>query len=144
MPASGAAFANGMIGDGAPTIPESLSVLSRTGIRAMSGVLEDFRRWRLWFPLGWVLIAGVSIYDIWLTVRYREEMPFLEENPLGVWLIRLGSGDVNLFVQLKVAGTIVVMFVLLAMMLRESRLLAPVTGTLVWFQTSLLLYLTVA
>lgn len=110
----------------------------------MSGVLEDFLRWRLWFPLGWVLIAAVSIYDIWLTVRYREEMPLLEENPLGVWLIRLGSGDVNLFVQLKVAGTIVVMSVLLAMMLRESRLLAPVTGTLVSLQTSLLLYLTVA
>jgi hypothetical protein len=116
--------------------------LSRIGIRAMGVMVEDFRRWRLWFPLGWVLIAAVSVYDIWLTVRYREEMPLLEENPLGIWLIRLDSGDINLFVQLKIAGTIVVMAVLLRMMLRESRLLAPVTGTLASLQTGLLLYLT--
>ncbi|MEY3175171.1 MAG: hypothetical protein RLZZ436_3085 [Planctomycetota bacterium] len=108
----------------------------------MGVMVEDFRRWRLWFPLGWVLIAAVSVYDIWLTVRYREEMPLLEENPLGIWLIRLDSGDINLFVQLKIAGTIVVMAVLLRMMLRESRLLAPVTGTLASLQTGLLLYLT--
>ncbi|MFM7037964.1 MAG: hypothetical protein ACKO2L_09585 [Planctomycetaceae bacterium] len=107
----------------------------------MGVMVEEFRRWRLWFPLGWVLIAAVSIYDIWLTVRYREELPFMEENPLGRWLIRMGSGDVQLFVQLKVAGTIVVMAVLLGMMHRQSRLLAPVTGTLASLQTGLLAYL---
>lgn len=110
----------------------------------MGVMVEDFRRWKLWFPLGWVLIAAVSVYDIWLTVRHREEMPFMEENPLGLWLIRLGSGDVHLFVQLKVAGTIVVMAALLGMMQRQSRLLAPVTGTLASLQTGLLMYLILA
>jgi hypothetical protein len=105
-------------------------------------MVEDFLRWRLWFPVGWVLIAAVSIYDILVSLRYREELAMLEENPLGIWLIQLGDGDVGVFMRFKAAGTLLVLLTLFRMMSRDSRLLMPVTGALASFQSVLLFYLT--
>lgn len=108
----------------------------------MSAMFEDFRRWQLWFPLGFVLIASVSVYDIFLSLRYQDELRLLERNPVGIWLIDMGGGDVGVFMRIKAAGTILVMLTLLQMMNRQSRLLLPVTGALTSAQSLLLLYLT--
>jgi hypothetical protein len=108
----------------------------------MNAMIEDFRRWQLWFPMGFVLIAAVSVYDIFLSLKYQQELPLLEQNPIGLWLIRLGGGEVGVFMRIKAAGTILVMLTLLDLMRRQSRFLLPVTGALTSAQAVLLLYLT--
>jgi hypothetical protein len=89
----------------------------------------------------WLLIGLVGALDTYLTVRFRDVMFAVEENPLGRLLIRLGGGDVSLFVGLKVAGTILALGVLgwIGAHTRKSFAFAVITPvalaqiTLVWY-----------
>lgn len=96
------------------------------------------------FAVLFTLILGVSIYDTWLTIEYSEVMPQMEENPMGQFLILLDHGKVNLFVRCKIAGTLIVMSVLLLLRRIRSRKTLPITGSLAAWQTWLLTYLTFA
>src|SRR5262245_4535758 len=62
----------------------------------------------------WLIIGLVGALDTYLTVKYRRSMPQVEENPVGVMLMRWDGGDVSLFVGVKVAGIILVLGVLAA------------------------------
>ncbi len=62
----------------------------------------------------WLFIGLVGALDTYLTVKYRRSMPQVEENPVGIMLMRWDGGDVSLFVGVKVAGIILVLGVLAA------------------------------
>jgi hypothetical protein len=66
----------------------------------------------------WLFIGLVGALDTYLTVKYRAIMPQVEENPLGNLLMRLDGGDVSAFVGCKVAGTILALGMLAAIMRR--------------------------
>lgn len=97
-----------------------------------------------WFPLLLAFIAAVSLYDTFLIIRFSETIFEMEENPLGSWLLRMGHGEVELFVRAKLAGTLTVVAILLAMYRCRSRKTMPVTTSLAAYQTGLLTYLTLA
>ncbi|MFM7165839.1 MAG: hypothetical protein ACKO3T_11385 [Planctomycetaceae bacterium] len=118
--------------------------LSHKELCDMDLVLNDIRRWKLWFPFFQVLIAAVSLYDCWLTLRFREVMLETEQNPVGLWLIKVAAGEVWLFLQFKAAGTLVVLLLLFWMFLRNLKFTFTVSGSIASGQTALLVYLTTA
>ncbi|MEI7699559.1 MAG: hypothetical protein WCK86_07180 [Planctomycetia bacterium] len=110
----------------------------------MNQVFEDVKRFQLWFPFFQVLIAAVAFYDSYLTMRFRDVMLYTEENPLGRWLIQSCDGSVAVFLQMKLAGTLLVMLMLFWMRVRQSRMTLPVSGSIASWQCGLLVYLTAA
>jgi len=56
-----------------------------------------------------VIISGVDTY---LLSKNREVIRLIEENPIGLWLISMDSGDVSLFIAVKFIGTFLVIFIL--------------------------------
>jgi hypothetical protein len=56
-----------------------------------------------------VIISGVDTY---LLSKNREMIHLIEENPIGLWLISMDSGDVSLFIAVKFVGTFLVIFIL--------------------------------
>ncbi|MCR9294304.1 MAG: hypothetical protein NXI32_16420 [bacterium] len=64
-----------------------------------------------WSLLACKLIIGlVSAYDIFLTIKYVESLPWMELNPVGRWLMQLDSGpecaldQIACFVAAKFSG----------------------------------------
>ena len=64
-----------------------------------------------WVLLSCKLIIGlVSAYDIFLTIKYVDSLPWMELNPLGRWLMHLDSGpecpldQIACFVAAKFSG----------------------------------------
>ena len=90
------------------------------------------------FAAAWLLIGWVSSWDTYLLSLHRFDIH--EVNPVGVWLLTNAGADV--FIGLKMAGTVTALGVLVVMR-RTARL--PLTwvvlGTLVAVQLALLVYL---
>ena len=94
-----------------------------------------------WFSVLISLIAAVSVFDTLLIIRFRDYIYVMEENPMGTWLLEVASGDIEVFVRAKLAGTLIVLTTLTFMRLRRSRMTLPVTTSVAAYQTSLLTYL---
>lgn len=109
----------------------------------MKVVIAEIQRWRLWFPAAIVIIAIVSLWDTFLTIKFEETMVAMEENPIGLWLIRIAGNEVGIFVRFKLAGTILVLSALFWLDRIGSRILFPVSTSLASYQLALLTYLTV-
>jgi hypothetical protein len=104
--------------------------------------------------LGYVLvIGGVSLYDILLTIRYRDSLYDLELNPFGRWIMDLDNvpidgvspgfpPDVGPFLVAKSLGTVVVLAVIVALVWRLKRLGHSVAIGVSGFQIALAAYLT--
>ena len=79
-----------------------------------------------------LIVGSVSMYDIYLTVKYAESLAQLEVNPVGRWLMNLDHlemkqiPDVTLFVGCKAMGTILVLIVLSVLATRFARLGHPI------------------
>ena len=99
---------------------------------------------RNWFPVLLSLIAAVSMYDTALIVLFSDTIGAMEENPVGQWLLRVGEGNIWLFVRAKVAGTLTVLAVLTWMHHRRSNKTLPVTSSIAAYQTGLFTHLTFA
>lgn len=97
-----------------------------------------------WFPILVAFIASVSLYDTFLIVRFSDSIRSMEENPLGVILLDVAGGEVDVFVRAKLAGTLLVVCVLVVMHRLRSRKTIPVTTSLAAYQSALLTYLTFA
>jgi len=95
-----------------------------------------------WFPILVAFIASVSLYDTFLIVRFSDSIRTMEENPFGVMLLDLADGEVGVFVRAKLAGTLLVVCVLVAMYRYRSRKTLPVTTSVAAYQSALLTYLT--
>jgi hypothetical protein len=109
---------------------------------AINGTIQEFWRWQLWFPLFVVGIAAVSLYDAYLIVRFRDMIWMMEENPMGQWLLNIADGQVGIFVRVKLAGTVMVLSLLMLMWKMRMSMLFPVTTTIASWQTGLMIYLT--
>jgi hypothetical protein len=72
----------------------------------------------------WLFIGLVGALDTYLTVKFRVVIPHMEQNPLGKLLLRLDGGDVSLFVGCKVAGMIIALGLLVAILTRARRTFA--------------------
>lgn len=97
-----------------------------------------------WFTLLCAFILGVSLYDTFLIVHFREFIGQTEKNPVGRWLINIANGDIGVFVRVKLAGTLIVMTTLATLYRRRSRKTLPVTTSIAGYQSGLLVYLTFA
>jgi|HubBroStandDraft_6_1064221.scaffolds.fasta_scaffold98098_2 hypothetical protein len=86
-------------------------------------------------------VTGVSLYDGYLVVRTGTMIREFELNPVGRYLIDCGDGDVNIFLRVKAAGTLVTLAGLCVLHHHSRRLAGPVEFALVVFQGGLLLFL---
>ena len=88
-----------------------------------------------------LFIMAVSVHDAVLVALNEDVIVHMERNPVGRWLIAQGSGEIWLFLAVKLVGTAIVGAVLLA--LHRSWRQAPlaVAAGLACFQLGLLLYL---
>jgi hypothetical protein len=109
---------------------------------AIDGTIQEFRRWQLWFPVFIVVIAAVSLYDAYLIVRFSDMISLMERNPMGLWLLDIADGQVGVFVRVKLAGTVMVLSLLMLMCKMRMSMLFPVTTTIASWQTGLMIYLT--
>lgn len=98
----------------------------------------------VWFPLLCLFILAVSLYDTFLIVEFQDLIGRTEKNPMGRWLIRIAGGEIGVFVRMKLAGTIVVLSVLVILQKMRSPRTLPVTTSVAAFQSGLLAYLTLA
>lgn len=94
------------------------------------------------FPVLVALIAGVSLFDTFLIVKFADDLIWMEENPIGRWLLRVNNWQVGLFVSTKLIGTCIVVGTLITLRHLNSRKTMPVTTSVAAFQTGLLGYLT--
>lgn len=108
----------------------------------INGTISEFRRWQLWFPVFIVIIAAVSLYDTYLIIRFSDMISIMESNPMGRWLLGVEGGQVGVFVRVKLAGTVLVLSVLMFMWKWRTPMLFPITTTLALWQTCLMIYLT--
>ncbi|MCA9074316.1 MAG: hypothetical protein KDA93_04735 [Planctomycetaceae bacterium] len=67
-----------------------------------------------WYWLLLIFIGAVSIYDAYLTYAFRLEILDMEENPIGLMLIRLEPERLRYFFFAKAVGTCLVLTLLAA------------------------------
>ena len=106
------------------SLEESLarfSVRSPIHWRSISALASAGFDWlcNAWVLLGCKLVIGVvSAYDIFLTIKYYESLPWLELNPVGRWLMMLDEGPacelhhVAAFIAAKFAGNFIAICVI--------------------------------
>ncbi len=75
-----------------------------------------------------IVIAAVSLYDMFLTVKYAEQLKYLEQNPIGRWMMQLdyldngALPDLTLFLSAKSIGTLLVLTILALLFHRQRRI----------------------
>jgi hypothetical protein len=97
-----------------------------------------------WFPALWFFVGMVSAIDTRLIKRFSGVLSSLEENPVGRFLIELDNGNVAVFIRMKVAGTALVLSVLVGLYIYRRRWSFPITASIAAYQFGLLLYLVFA
>ena len=88
-----------------------------------------------------IFVAGVSLYDGYLVVRTGSMISDFELNPMGRYLIQCDDGDIDVFLRVKAAGTLVSLAGLCVLHRHSRRLAGPVEFGLIVFQGGLLLFL---
>ncbi|MBX3440289.1 MAG: hypothetical protein KF861_22555 [Planctomycetaceae bacterium] len=67
-----------------------------------------------WCWMRLVFVGAVSAYDTYLTYVFRDVILSTEENPMGLWLIRLDPHGLVYFTTAKTVGTIAVLSLMAA------------------------------
>ncbi|HTI50522.1 MAG TPA: hypothetical protein VL475_06215 [Planctomycetaceae bacterium] len=93
------------------------------------------------FGLLWVFISLVSAIDVYLTVRFHETLPELEQNPFGLMLLEMSDWNPSLLIGVKFMGTTLVLGFLTTLYAWNRRLGLTVTAAVGVFQCGLLWYL---
>ena len=105
---------------------------------------EGYGRWLandLLFPTLWMFIGFVSSCDAYLTIKYQEQICYLESNPVGRLLLSLDGGEPGLFIGAKFLGTIMVLGFLTTLYRANRPMATLLTSALAVFQFGLLCYL---
>jgi hypothetical protein len=89
----------------------------------------------------WLFVIFVSVFDGYLVVRYRDDLPKNELNPLGQLLLRLNGGQVWLLLAAKFAGTVAAATLVLLIYGRWPRVGMAVATVVAGLQLGLLLFL---
>ena len=90
----------------------------------------------------WLLIACVSSFDTYLTIRFQEHLFYLEVNPIARFLLRIDGWEPSLLIGAKFLGSILVLGFITALYCQNRRIGLIVTTALASFQLCLLVYLT--
>jgi hypothetical protein len=112
--------------------------------------IDGMRRSTLPLTCHCFIIALVSIYDMYLTVKYAQYLKYMEQNPVGRWLMQLDQlkngaiPDLTLFLSAKSIGTLIVLTILALLYHHRRRIGHPVAAGVTTFQVVLAWYLTVA
>jgi hypothetical protein len=102
---------------------------------------SSFSSWTPVFVGVLVFVAGVSVYDGYLVIRTGTMIRQFELNPVGLYLIDCDDGNVDVFLRVKAAGTLVTLAGLCVLHRHSRRLAGPVEIAIVVFQGGLLLFL---
>lgn len=89
----------------------------------------------------WVWIGFVSCIDTALSVKYRDQLIYVEENPIAVWILQMDDGTLAQFVAIKMFGTIIVLGCLITLLNFRMKWGLTVAVALAMFQACLLGYL---
>jgi hypothetical protein len=96
------------------------------------------------------IVGAVSVYDIILTIKYAFYLKYMEENPIGRWLMQLDTlengclPDLTWFLTAKSIGTLIVLAGIYVLVHWKGRLGHPVGIGVSSFQLALASYLTFA
>ena len=112
---------------------EGNSLTKIAGLRA--------QKWPQFFVL-WQIIGGVSAYDAFLAMKYRDELFHEERNQLGRLLLSLNDGDPALFLGVKFMGTTMVLGILANLYHTRPQWGIVIATGVATFQLALLAYLT--
>lgn len=95
-----------------------------------------------------LIIGFVSAYDIFLTIKYVEYLPYMELNPLGRFLMQLDSGpncelsQIACFVAAKFAGNFLTLAILEGVRTWHARFATSIGVVIATLQLFLLWFLT--
>ena len=97
-----------------------------------------------------MIVAIVAVYDTIMTVTYAASLQFMEENPIGRWLMGLHNlsrsfgqtPDLSFFLTMKVLGTVLVLAAMYFLIRWRARIGNPVSIGVSSFQIFLAFYLT--
>jgi hypothetical protein len=126
--------------------------LMRDMTRAVLAKLARWQSTRVSIFIYLLIVASVAVYDFVLTIRYSPMLQFMEENPLGRWLMGLDklsrnfgeTPDLTLFLTLKTIGTLTVLATMYLLFRWRSRIGHPVALGVSSYQIYLAGYLTFA
>jgi hypothetical protein len=135
----------------------TLSLHSRYDVDRLEVLAEYlgrvYQHWRHSFAstIAYMLAIGcVSLYDMILTVRYAGSLKYLEQNPIGRWIMGLDQlqhgchPDLTVFLMAKGIGTVLVMASLCWILRRNARIGHPIGLGVSTFQLLLAMYLSLA
>lgn len=97
-----------------------------------------------------IIVGLVSVYDMYLTIKYAQYLKYMEQNPVGRWLMQLDQlhngaiPDLTLFLSAKSIGTLIVLIILAMLYHHRRRIGHPVAVGVSAFQVLLAWYLTLA
>lgn len=89
------------------------------------------------------IIAGVSLFDLWITFQTRDSILYMEENPICYWLIWAEPRYLSVFLPFKLLGTAFVVVFCRRVYALNDRIGLQVAGGVAAFQTWLLFYLAI-
>jgi len=93
------------------------------------------------FSIQWFIIGLVSAIDCYWSIKLQESLLVNEQNPIGVYLIKLDNGDIALFMMWKIIGTIVTLGLLIVLYKYNSKIAQLSCFGVCIFQILLLIYL---
>lgn len=67
---------------------------------------------RIYFYLCWLFIGAVSSLDVYLTIKFSDNLPEHELNPIARLILKMDDWEVSRFVAIKVFLTILVLGIL--------------------------------
>lgn len=102
---------------------------------------QRIQSWPKFFVL-WQVIGIVSAYDAFLAMKFQAELPFMERNHLGRFLLTVEDGDPALFLATKFLGTMMVLGILANLYHTRPRWGMTVAWGVASFQVGLLAFLT--
>lgn len=115
------------------------AALSRHSVANIAGL--RVQHWPQFFVL-WQIIGGVSAYDAFLAMKYRNELCQMEQNLLGRLLLYWNEGDPAVFLGVKFLGTMMVLGILANLYHSRPQQGMVIAKGVAAFQIGLLAYLT--
>ena len=88
----------------------------------------------------WLTISLISLYDGWLTVKYRSQLPTCEENPVARLILRHDNWEVKNFLIIKALGTVTVIATLIGLCFYRRDFGLTVAAGVALFQLALLFF----
>jgi len=119
-------------------------MLNEMSINKQSFINEEDSQSKLsiyFFFAFWIWIGFVSCIDTALSLKYRDQLIHVEENPIAVWLLQIDDGTLAQFVAIKMFGTIIVLGCLITLLNFRIKWGLTIAIVLAMFQACLLGYL---